>query len=70
MNARKRGGHHRFRDIMNKLAKECVFLRRAANDCERENRILFAENFFDSHAREIVLAGVVTDVVTERTFGL
>ena len=70
MNARKRSGHHRLRDIVNKLAKERVFLRRAANDRERENRVLFAKHFLDSHTRKIVFAGVVADVVAKRTFGL
>ena len=68
VNARERCGNHRLCDFVDKLAKERIFLRRAPDDRERENGVLFAENFFDLHARKIVLAGVVTDVVAKGTF--
>ena len=53
---------------MDKLAKERVFLRWAPDNRERKNGVLFAEDLLDLHAREIMLAGIVTDVVAKWTF--
>ena len=70
VNARERSGDHRLCDFVNELAKERIFLGRAADDRERENRILFAKHFLDSHTRKIVFAGIITDVVPKWAFGL
>ena len=41
-----RGGHHRLGHLVDEIAEQGVFLRRAPDNRKGVNRILFAENLF------------------------
>ena len=54
---------------MYQFTKRCILLRRTANDGEGPNGIFPMMDSFDFHPGEIMLFGVIPQVVSERPFG-
>lgn len=55
---------------MDETSKQGVFLRGAAYHSEWIDGVLLAENLFNSHVGEIVLVGVVADMIPKGAFWL
>ena len=55
--------------VVDQLAEDGVFLRRASDRCEEPDRIAAMINLVDLHDREVVPQAIVAKMVAEWSFG-
>src|SRR5436190_3727945 len=67
--AGQHGWDHGARKLVDELAEDRVFLRRAADDGERPDRVVAMIYVFDAEDGKVVLQAVVAKVIAERTLG-